>query len=127
MRAAEDGGDEGDPGAAGGGRVVLQLVHDDAVAIGRQGHGAGDRRECRPRAVALQQVVLQPQVGGEPDGDVRPGGVEEGVGALFEGVPHACPHDGRVREQPLREGLLQGAPGLGQVHGPLARRRVGER
>jgi hypothetical protein len=75
----------------------------------------------------LQQVVLHTQVGGELHGHARPGGVEEGLGALFEGVAHPRPHSGRVREQPFREGLLPRPAGLGQVQGPLACSRVGER
>ncbi|MFG2016896.1 hypothetical protein [Actinomadura geliboluensis] len=51
-------------------------------------------------------------------GDARPGGVEEGFGALFEGVARPRPHGGgRVREQPLRESLLERAAGLGPVQG----------
>jgi hypothetical protein len=42
-------------------------------------------------------------------------------------LAHPRPHSGRIREQPFREGLLKRAAGLGQVQGPLARRRVGER
>jgi hypothetical protein len=60
-------------------------------------------------------------------GDAGPGGVEEGLSALFEGVAHSCPYRGRVREQPFREGLLQRAAGLGQVQGPFAGGCVGER
>ncbi|WIX76235.1 hypothetical protein QRX50_32835 [Amycolatopsis carbonis] len=60
-------------------------------------------------------------------GDVSPGGVEEGLGALFAGVAHPRPHGCGVREQAFREGLLERAAGLGQLQRPLARRRVGER
>ncbi len=45
--------------------------------------------------------------------------VEEGFGALGEGVPHPFPHRRRVREQPFREGLLTRATGLGRVQRPL--------
>ncbi|MGW5412366.1 hypothetical protein [Actinomadura geliboluensis] len=50
-------------------------------------------------------------------GDARPGGVEECLGALFEGVAYSCPHGGRVREQPFRESLLERAASLGPVQG----------
>lgn len=82
VRAPEDARDEGDPVAVGGCRLVLKPVHDDAVAVRRQGDRGGDGCECRADALALQQVLLHAQVGGELRRNARPGCVEEGLGAL---------------------------------------------
>ncbi len=59
MRAAEDARDEDHPAPSGARRVVLELVHDDAVALGRKRDGPGDGSERRAEPLPVPQIFSE--------------------------------------------------------------------
>lgn len=127
VRMPEHAGDERDARSARAARVVLQLVHEDALAVAVQGDGRRYRGQGGAESLPVPEIGLEADVRRQLGGDAGPGGIEERLAALLERLAHPGPDAGRVRQEAFGERLLECAPCLRPVQGTRTGPGVGER